>query len=231
MDLGSLWVIGSLAFVVALSGALVPGPVLTYTIVKTIETRKRAYLTGVWVIAGHAILEMVIVALLLAGFSVVLRNPVVIKIIATGGGAFLVYLGVSLIVDVARGRVPDLFAGAEATAAAEEVPGPSALKIRNPVLGGFLVSMSNPYWWVWWASIGFAFIYQYDVSFRNWPRLIAFFVGHQAGDLTPYWLVSILVSLGKRRINTRVYHVILAVCGAVMVVFGGYLAVSTYLRG
>jgi len=217
--MGSLWVIGSLAFVVALSGALVPGPLLTYTIVKTIETRKRAYLVGVWIIAGHALLELALVALLLAGFSVVLRNPVVITIIATGGGAFLVYLGISLIVDVARGRVPDLFAG------------DSALKIRNPVLGGFLVSMSNPYWWVWWASIGFAFMYRYDVSFRNWPALVAFFVGHQLGDLTPYWLVSILVSLGKRRINTRAYHAILVVCGAVMIAFGAYLAVSTYLGG
>jgi threonine/homoserine/homoserine lactone efflux protein len=94
-----------------------------------------------------------------------------------------------------------------------------------------LVSMSNPYWWVWWASIGFAFMYQYGVSFRNPPLLIAFFVGHQIGDLAPYWLVSILVSLGRRRLNTRVYHVVLVVCGAVILGFGGYLAVSTYLRG
>ncbi|HEB11622.1 MAG TPA: lysine transporter LysE, partial [Spirochaetales bacterium] len=34
----NLWLIFSFSFVVALSGALVPGPLLTYTILKTMQT-------------------------------------------------------------------------------------------------------------------------------------------------------------------------------------------------
>jgi hypothetical protein len=30
--------------------------------------------------------------------------------------------------------------------------------LDNPIIGGIVVSMSNPYLWVWWATIGFAFM-------------------------------------------------------------------------
>ena len=63
------WVIFSLSFLVALTGAISPGPLLTYTIVKSVDGGKRGYLMGLWVILGHAILEMPLVIFLLLGFS------------------------------------------------------------------------------------------------------------------------------------------------------------------
>jgi len=97
------------------------------------------------------------------------------------------------------------------------------------VLGGILVSMSNPYWWVWWATIGGAFMLQYDISFRNWPLLLAFLAGHEAGDLGWYWLVSAIVSLGRRGITDRIYRIVLLACAAVMAGFGVFLGVKPYL--
>lgn len=223
----SLWVVSSLAFVVALSGALAPGPLLTYTIVRTLETRRSPSLTGVRVIAGHALLEGVLVTLLLAGFTTLLRSPLTTRIIGTAGGLFLLAMGGRLAVDVLRGRVSSPFAE-EAPPAAGRAR--RAAAVSSPVLGGVLVSMCNPYWWVWWATIGAAFMLEYDISFRTWPLLLAFLAGHEAGDLAWYWLVSAVVSLGRRGITDRIYRVVLLTCAALMAGFGLYLGVSPYLR-
>jgi threonine/homoserine/homoserine lactone efflux protein len=90
--------------------------------------------------------------------------------------------------------------------------------------------MSNPYWWVWWATIGFAFMIQFDISFQKWPRLVAFFAGHEAGDLVWYLAVSVLAFFGIRNLNKKAYYGILVCCGVFMILFGLYLGASTFLR-
>ena len=67
MSIGALWMIFSLSFLLSLSGALMPGPLLTYTIVRTLRTAERGWLTGARVIAGHAALESVLICGLVLG--------------------------------------------------------------------------------------------------------------------------------------------------------------------
>ena len=239
--LSSFWAIFSFSFLVALTGAMSPGPLLTYTIIQSAKARRRGYLTGVWGITGHALLEMLIIVLLLLGFSFVLENRGVVRGIGVTGGALLVWFGSSIIRDALRGRIPTDFlraapAGSEAgVEVGRAVPGPATLgqgrkSLDNPVVGGVLVSMANPYWWVWWATIGFAFLVQFDISFDAWPLLLAFFLGHEAGDLIWYVLVSCLSFFGLRHLNRRAYYGILGVCAAFMILFGLYLGVSPFLR-
>jgi threonine/homoserine/homoserine lactone efflux protein len=98
-----------------------------------------------------------------------------------------------------------------------------------PVLAGALVSMSNPYWWIWWVTIGSAFLLKFDISFSRWQALLAFFLGHEAGDLGWYTLVSTVLHLGRRGIPRGAATVILAVCGVAIIGFGFYLGVSPFL--
>ena len=229
ISLGALWIIASFSFVVALSGALVPGPLLTYTIVKTMQTQKRGFLVGAWVIAGHGLLESVLVVLLLLGFAVILKKPIALKIIGAVGGTFLIYMGLNLLINLISAKIPKVFNNANET---QETPasGEQEIRLPGPIIGGIVVSMSNPYWWIWWATIGMAFVLQYDISFKNWPALLAFLIGHELGDLGWYWLVSILISLGRGRINEKVYKIVLAVCAVVMVGFGLYLGISPFFK-
>jgi threonine/homoserine/homoserine lactone efflux protein len=229
------WVIFSFSFLVALTGAMAPGPLLTYTIIRSVKGGKRRYLTGLWVVTGHAILEVGIVIFLLLGFSFVLRNIIVVRAIGVIGGAILVYFGLSVIRDARLGRIPTDFLIFDKLKADDEtfVPEETDKKARaldNPVLGGAMVSMSNPYWWIWWATIGFAFMVQFEVSFEQWPNLLAFFIGHEAGDLAWYLLVSILSYFGLRRLNRKAYYGILVVCSVFMILFGLYLGVSPFLK-
>ena len=108
----AFWVIFSFSFLVALTGAMSPGPLLTYTIIKSIRTSKRGYLMGLWVIIGHAILEMVIIIFLLFGFSFVLKNIIFVRTIGIVGGMILIYFGISIIRSVYLGSVSTCFVDA-----------------------------------------------------------------------------------------------------------------------
>lgn len=233
--ISSFWIIFSFSFLVALTGAMAPGPLLTYTIIKSVQSGKRGYLMGLWVITGHAILEMVIIIFLLLGFSFVLQNIIVVKTIGIAGGALLIYFGLSIIRNVRKGNIPIYFLnsvnGPDHELQKEAHSPPKTIKgLDNPIVGGIIVSMSNPYWWVWWATIGFAFMIQFDISFRQWPKLLAFFIGHEAGDLAWYMFVSILSFFGLRYLNKKMYYGILVCCGIFMILFGLYMGISPFLQ-
>jgi threonine/homoserine/homoserine lactone efflux protein len=224
MPFSGLWIIFSLSLLMSLSGALMPGPLLTYTIARTLRTTRRGWLTGARVIAGHAATESLLVCGLVLGVMEFLHAPLAVKIIGVIGAALLVYMGVGLLRETVRGRGIDL----GGSSGSQERKGSLAARL-NPVLAGALVSMSNPYWWIWWVTIGSAFLVQYEITLARWPALLAFFVGHEIGDLGWYSAVSILLHLGRKSIPRGVTAGIFAACGVAIIGFGAYLGVSAFL--
>lgn len=63
------------------------------------------------------------------------------------------------------------------------------------------------------AIVGLAFMVEFEVTAANRPRLLAFFIGHEAGDRLCFLLISILACRGLS-----------------MIAFGPYLAVSLYFQ-
>ncbi len=218
MPPGQLWIIFSLSLLMALSGALMPGPMLTYTISRTLAARRRSWATGARVVAGHAAIEAALVTALVLGVVEFLHAPAAVKIIAAVGAVLLIYMGVSLLRETARGRGVEL--AGQKSGFTTRLP---------PVAAGVLVSVSNPYWWIWWVTIGAAFLVRYDVTFQRWPALAAFFVGHELGDLGWFLAVSIALSLGKDRIPRKVMTGIQAFCGVAIIGFALYLGLSAFL--
>jgi threonine/homoserine/homoserine lactone efflux protein len=228
MSIGSLWIIFSLSFLLSLSGALMPGPLLTYTIVRTLRTEQGGWLTGARVIAGHAALECVLLFGLVLGVVGFLRAPIAAKIIGVGGAVLLLYMGIGLLRETLRGKGMDLTAG-DSRPGGEPAGRVSLVGRMNPVTAGALVSMGNPYWWVWWVTVGAAFLLRFDITLARWPALVAFFLGHELGDLGWYLAVSILLHLGRRSISRGLTVGILSVCGVAIIGFGAYLGISPFL--
>ena len=249
MDISSLWIIFSLSFLTALTGALSPGPLLTYTIIKTMESKRHGYLVGFAVIAGHAIVEAIIIVALLSGLSIFLKNILVIRGISIIGCGFLIFFGVSIIRNIIKGRINVDFlspsgkrerVGEQQDISVEQSGKPEEdtkkpgvhrtplTGLNNPVIGGLITSMSNPYWWIWWASIGSAFWVNFNISGDNVPGIIAFFLGHEAGDLVWYVFISFIVFFGKGFVNKKVYGIILGICGVFMILFGVYLGIAPF---
>ena len=222
MPLGQLWVIFSLSLLLSLSGALMPCPLLTYTIARTLRTKRGGWLTGARVIAGHAALEGGLVCGLALGVVEFLRAPLTVKIIGVAGAALLAYMGIGLLRETIRGRGIDLEADSPGRRAGftERLP---------PVLAGTLVSMGNPYWWIWWVTIGAAFLLRFDITLARWQALLTFFLGHELGDLGWFSTVSIALHFGRTRIPRGVTTGILAACGVSIIGFGAYLGLSAFL--
>ncbi len=242
MTAQTAWALGSVSFVMALGGAVVPGPLFTYTIARTVKTPARGFMTGPLVIAGHAALELVILCGLVFGVTEFLKQPVVIKVIGVAGALLLGWMGIGLLREVFRSRAsrpPATGAPAETPAAEDAPPAAAAPDAKaaatslmsrlHPVLAGVLMSMSNPWWWVWWITVGPATLMRFDVSISAWQGVLVFFIGHELGDLGWYSLVSLLAHFGRRVLTGWLYTAILAVCGIAIICFGVYLGVSPFL--
>ncbi|MBA7696351.1 hypothetical protein ES703_104998 [subsurface metagenome] len=154
------------SFLVALTGAISPGPLLTFTIYKTLKSEKKGYLIGILVVIGHAALEFVLILLLLTGVSFFLQNITILILIGLIGGFLLCFFGIMVIKDVLKNRI-NIEIKKEDTM---DIKGYS----RNSILGGILVSMSNPYWWLWWAVIGLSFMINFNITFVSFNILVSY---------------------------------------------------------
>jgi threonine/homoserine/homoserine lactone efflux protein len=194
------------SFIVALSGAAMPGPLLTVTIS---ETSRRGLMTGPLLIAGHAILEFTLVLALLMGLAPLLKMEPVFIFIALAGSAVLLWMGVGMFKSL-----PSLHLVAEG----------SAPKENNLLLSGILMSLINPYWSVWWATIGVSYIlYSMKAGILG---VMTFFAGHILGDLFWYAAVSMAVWKGRRLLSDRGYRVLIGACAVCLILFSCLFAWS-----
>jgi threonine/homoserine/homoserine lactone efflux protein len=204
MDLIALFIT---AFLVGLSGAMMPGPLLTVTIA---ESARRGFKAGPLIVLGHAILELALIIALLAGLSFYLKKPLVTTVISIVGGAFLLFMGLNMIKDVLQGRIT--LEGSENNAA-------KGVNM-HPVMAGILVSVSNPFWIVWWATIGLTYL---TMALKSGAiGITSFFSGHIMADLLWYSLIAAAVAGGRRFIKPRVYQAIIILCGLFLIGLGGY---------
>ncbi|TXT64438.1 MAG: LysE type translocator [Promethearchaeota archaeon] len=205
------------SFLVALTGALSPGPVLTFTIYRSLKG-ERGYLAGLFITLGHATLEFGLIVALLLGASFFLQNIIVYTIIGIVGGILLIFFGAVVIKDIYNRPIDINLAEIKE----EDIKGFTG----NSFLGGIIVSLSNPFWTLWWAGIGLGLMVSLEISFQEPIGLLLFFLGHEMGDLIWFWPVSIFVYLGGKALNPKIYRGVLLFCGAFMIFFGSYLALK-----
>lgn len=82
-----------ISFLVALSGALFPGPLLNFTIYKALK-QKRGYLTAIYILLGHSTIELALIIALLAGATIFFQNIIFLTLVQFIGGIFLVIYGI-----------------------------------------------------------------------------------------------------------------------------------------
>jgi len=193
-------------FLISLTGALAPGPLTTMTIV---EGSRQGKWAGWWLVAGHALVEgpyMAVIALILWwGQAAILNQPLVAGLIALVGGGFLAWMGWSLTAGAWRGQL---------TLAAQ-----SAQSNRLGLAPtGIMVTLSNPYWWVWWALVTPLYIGQ--ALAWGVVGVALLFVVHWATDAV--WLIFLawLIGSGRSWLSPRLYRWVLVACGAVLLFFG-----------
>ena len=206
----NLAVIAFSSFVIALSGALVPGPLFTITVS---ESAKRGASTGPLIILGHAILEVVIIILILSGLSPFLKHETTRWVISLMGGGMLILMGGMILKDLPKARLV--------------YTGDGQKQGMNLILTGILASLSNPYWVIWWATIGLGYLVS-SLKF-GLAGVALFFLGHISADLAWYSIISYTVARGRKVVGNRGYKAVLLLCGVFLIFFGAWF-LSTALE-
>jgi len=204
------WIFGS-SFLVGLSGALMPGPVLTVTIA---ETTRRGFWAGPLIVLGHGIIEFTLFIALVLGLGSLLKHDLVFGIVGLGGGIVLVGMGVGMVRGARRATLKlDLDAGVRS----------------RPVIAGLLTSISNPYFIIWWATIGLSYIalsQQHGIM-----GLGSFYSGHIMADVVWYCAVAAAITVGKKIMDDHTYRWIIGLCGGFLVLLGLSFGYFGLLKG
>jgi threonine/homoserine/homoserine lactone efflux protein len=210
--MGDILQLAGLFFIISLSGALAPGPLTTLSIT---EGARRGRWSGLWLSLGHALVEAGLVFAIAFGLGAWLKQPMVGAVIGLGGGAFLLWMGWGLVNGAWRRQLT------LAAATAGEGPGITRLGL---VPAGMALSVGNPYWSLWWVSVGAGFI----VASQRWglAGIALIFLAHWIGDFL--WLTGLgfLAGSGRRVMSEGVYRGVLLTCGAFLLFFSAYFVYS-----
>jgi len=187
------------AVVVSLSGVMAPGPITSVSVGFGNEDPW----AGARVAVGHGLVEFPVMAGVLFGIGAVIDLPAVQAAIAFVGGGFLLYMAIGLLRGV-RG---------------EEVSGMESS--RSPVVAGAVLSAGNPYFLIWWATVGASLILR-AVEFGVWGFVI-FGAAHWTCDLAWDTFLSSLSFKGGQFFGRRFQKIIFGISGVFLLFYSGKL--------
>jgi threonine/homoserine/homoserine lactone efflux protein len=189
----------TMAFLIGLTGALAPGPTLIATVDSSLKT---GWTAGPKIAAGHALVETVLFLLIVFGLAASAQQ--FSHAIAIIGGLALVAFGLLTM----KGSRSASLVSTEKNSAG------------NAYFAGIVTSTANPYFWVWWLSVGSAFVID---GLQGGLIMAGFFMlGHWGADFGWYTVVSVSLDKGRSILSEANYRKILLVCGAFLVFFGLY---------
>ncbi len=171
--------------VISFSGVMMPGPMFAVTLAKSF----RSPWAGVQISLGHAVIEVPLILLIYLGFARFFENSIVQLVLSLLGGCMVLWLGIVMF----RARARMVLEG-------QDLP-------YGAFTAGILTSVLNPFFLLWWATIGSMLIMRiFDFGIAG---LVVFVVVHWLCDLVWLSLVSVVVyrtrSLWGRRAQQWVF--------------------------
>jgi len=218
--MGILAAIFGTAFVVGLSGAMMPGPVLAVTIKGSVRA---GFWFGPFLVLGHALLELPMVFGLGLGLGSLLIRSVVLGILSVVGGVALGIMAVGMLKEARTAALPTVnpiiatgnFSGSRVQA----------------IWAGIASSLFNPFWPLWWSTIGLGMIGQARKLAATHGlaaslSLSSFYVGHISSDLLWYAFVSFMIATGRRLFTNKTYRALIALCAVFLLLLSGFFLYS-----
>lgn len=191
--------------VISLSGVMSPGPLFAVTIAKAAKDKK----AGLLISLGHGLVEFPLMFLIYFGFNWLFNLTAVQKTISLVGGFIMILMGVQML----RTRKEN----------DQELP----LSGHSSLVSAVLATGANPYFLLWWATIGAALVT--NAAFFGLAGFLIFTVTHWSCDLLWNTFVSITVFKSKRFWTKKVHTIVFGFCFATLTGFGVWFMVSAIL--
>jgi threonine/homoserine/homoserine lactone efflux protein len=191
----AFWIFLIEAVIVSLSGVMAPGPITSVSVGYGSKDPR----AGAWVAVGHGLVEFPVMAAVFLGVGAVMDLDWVQIAISLVGGVFLIYLGVGML----RSLKTTEISGTQSS--------------RSPLAAGALLSIGNPYFLIWWATVGAGLILR-STEF-GLIGFAAFAVGHWLCDLGWDTFLSTLSFRGGQFFGKRFQQVIFAISGGFLLFY------------
>jgi threonine/homoserine/homoserine lactone efflux protein len=182
--------------IVSLSGVMMPGPVFAASIAKGYKDRH----AGLWIGIGHGMIELPLIILIGFGLGIYLNNLYVALIIGIAGGSMLMFMGLSMF-DMRK----------DTKEYEQYLP-------QRPTVVGIVMTAVNPYWFIWWATVGATMIiFALTLGILG---LAVFAVVHISCDIGFDYFVSYSANRSKKFWKRRTHEYVFGACGVLMYGFG-----------
>jgi len=186
-------------FIISLSGALSPGPVTA----AAIATGQRSRHAGAFLAVGHGLLEFPLMILIMLGMGRLLKLACTQIGIGLAGGAVLLLMAIQMLIGSMK---------------------PADINTQNrpakdkPVFTGFILSAGNPYFLLWWATVGLA-LATTARELGIWAFAM-FAIVHWLCDFVWLEALSLASFKGSSLLGPHSQKIVLLVCSLAMFFFG-----------
>jgi len=188
--------------ILSISGALAPGPLFFVTISHGIKSGTKS---GLIFSIAHSLIEFILVMLLALGLLSVANEPTIRLAVGVAGGVALIIFGAMQIRGSFSYKPEETKTGQGAT--------------RNLLLVGLALTGLNPYFIVWWLTIGANLIF-ISLEFASLAGVVFMYLCHVWVDYAWLTLVSALAKRGAKILRFKWYRILMAVFGLVLIYFG-----------
>ena len=188
--------------VISFSGVMMPGPMFAVTLTKSYKSP----LAGTQISLGHAVIEVPLILLIYFGFARFFQNSIVQLILSVVGGGMIIWLGISMF----RART-------EVVRKGKDLP-------YNAFTAGIITSAFNPFFLLWWATIGSMLIMR--ILDFGAIGLVVFIIVHWLCDLIWLTLISVVIYRTHSLWGLKLQEWIFIACSLLLVGFGLWFLVS-----
>jgi threonine/homoserine/homoserine lactone efflux protein len=190
---------------ISLTGVMLPGPLTAATIAKGYRDKH----AGAWITAGHAVIEIPLIAAIYFGFGRLINSPRIETGIYLVGGLMLLYLSFRMF--RATGKALGAMGGLPA----------------SPLITGIVITGTNPGFYAWWVTTGIVLVA--GAAKFGLVGVILFAFVHLPCDLGWSEFLSVSTFKSRRWWTQKVQKIVFSVCASLLAGFGIWFCVSAFL--
>jgi threonine/homoserine/homoserine lactone efflux protein len=198
--------------VVTASGALAPGP-LSFAIL--MQGAKGGARSGFTSAIGHMLVEFPLVLALALGLLVAVNQPMIKSIIGLVGGLGLIVFGILQIYGSLKHNPKS-----DSNSTIQRLPA-SSLAL------GLALTGFNPYFILWWLTVGSVLIVQ-ALAFAAIIGVLIMYVSHVWMDYAFLTALAYFSKKGNTIVGSRYYKGLLIAFGLILVYYGASFAIGAF---